>query len=677
MPFCLPQQLADKIKQAIKSGKLNPAKLNNMTSKERRAFLSDIVGTENAKEVNLLFEQKLLLVNQERAMYDWAKQITGMSKEQKEATLQKIRATYAEKKRRVYSPKENEVFLNEIVADVYSKKFRTEITLDEAQKITELTADVARTKEKLGDLSNWQTEEFILTGSKNDALNFGAAKVAMDNYVGGLKTQATKRTWEKWRPINNAIVAFNFIADNSRAIVASVDNSVWGRQGLPVLFRRPSVWAKNFAKSWKDIARTFKGGNKTGDDIINGVKAEIFSRENYMKGRYTIKGERKLDVGVKEEEFPTSLPSKIPVLGRFFRAAEVAYEAGAMRMRVDIVDKIYSLAEKSGIDMTDNFEVGSINELVNSMTGRGRFGKRGAGEGAQAFANKAFFSVKFFKSNWDKLTLHAGSSMSRFARKQAAINLLRQGVGTMIILAIASALNPDSVDPDPRSANFGKIKIGNIRFDTTGGISSLIILIARLLPTKREKEWGQYIKSSISGTFTKLGQGYGVPDGMDMLWNFTENKFSPLFSVIKEVVSQETFEGDKPTVLAELQNLTVPIIIEEGITAAQSEGFATTMLALIAEAIGVSANTYIYNVNWNTSLGKELKQFKEDIGEKEFKKANQRYNDKINKGLLELQKDSEWQKLDNEDKKKEITKMKANIKSDIFKDYRFKYKRKK
>ena len=139
MPFCLQLEEANKIKATIRSGKLSPEKMVAMTSQERRAFLAEIVGTENAKEVNLLFERKLLLKNQERAMYDWAAEITGLSKEQKEATREKIRETYAEKKRMVEDPAENEKFLNEIVADTYSKKFKTEITLDEAQTITELS----------------------------------------------------------------------------------------------------------------------------------------------------------------------------------------------------------------------------------------------------------------------------------------------------------------------------------------------------------------------------------------------------------------------------------------------------------------------------------------------------------------------------------------------------------
>ena len=675
--ICIPRKQIEKIKQAIRTGKITPEKLMEMTSQERRMFFEQIIGKEYAKDINLLFEKKLLLKNQERAVYNWAREIMGLSKTEKKAILNKIRETYAEKRRRVYNPKENEMFLDEIVSDVYSKKFNRDVSLQEAEIITDLSRDLVTAKEKLGDLTRWMTEDFVLKTSKKDALDFGASKVAMDNYLGNLKKLATQREWLNLTMaksikeageaiINNAMVSFNFIAENSRAIVASVDNSLWGRQGLSVLFRRPDVWAKDFAKSWRDIYQVFKGGNKSGDDIMNGVKTEIYSRENYMKGRYTPTGERKLDIGIREEEFPTSAPSRIPALGRFFRAAEVAYEVGAMRLRVDVADKFYSMAERTEVDMTNKFEIGSINEMINSMTGRGRMP---LGEATQAGINKVFFSVKFFKSNFDKLTLHAGSKMSSSARKQAGINLLYLIAGIAIILAIAKKLDPDSVTFDPTNANFGKIKIGNVRFDVTGGMSSLVILASRLIFQKTT--------SSITGTVTKLGEGFGTPTGMDMFWNFMENKFSPMFSVIKEIVKQRTFEGSRPTVLAEIQNLTVPIIIEEGMTAAKSEGFATIMLALIAEAIGISANAYIYNVDWNFNPGKELQQFKIKIGDIKFKEANQKYNDEINKGLLDLQRSEKWPKMDNEEKKVEITKMKDKAKNKIFQEYNFEYIKKK
>ena len=59
--YCLPRPFAKKLMDAISSGKLNPEKLNKMNSSEVREFLEPIVGKENAKEVNLLYEKTKLL----------------------------------------------------------------------------------------------------------------------------------------------------------------------------------------------------------------------------------------------------------------------------------------------------------------------------------------------------------------------------------------------------------------------------------------------------------------------------------------------------------------------------------------------------------------------------------------------------------------------------------------
>lgn len=597
-------------------------------------------------------------------MYNWARDMMGLSKIQKEETLQKIRDTYAEKKRRVYDPREDETFLNEIASDVYTKKYKTDVSLEEAQTITELSQEMKRTKEKMKDDFTWKTRQ--------DGLEFGAAKVALDNYTGALKLEANKELITnpfKSRKMGemasamktNARISFNFIADNSRAMVASIDNSFFGRQGIKALLRPTTskIWVNSFGKSFSDISKTITGGVKEGDAILDGIKTEVYSRENYLNGRYELG--KKLDIGTSEEEFPTSAPSRIPVLGRLFKASEVAYTAGAMRMRADMADKFYSMAENTGVDMENKEEVGEINTMVNSMTGRGSLGRL---EGAAPMVNKVFFSAKFFKANLDTLTKPITAKTS-FARKQAAINLLSMIANVGAILLIADTIDDDSVDFDPRSANFGKIKIGNVRLDITGGIGSIAILASRILT--------QSSKSSVTGTTSEFGDGYGSQTGMDAIWNFTENKFSPMFSVAKELVEQETFEGDKPTLLSEVKNLSVPIIVDTAIEAQRQEGLATALLATIADAIGISANVYSYSVNWENNLGKELAQFKERVGDKKFKEANKEYNEEVNAFINKMSKDEEYLSKDNEDKKSLLFKEKSNIKDKIFKKYKFKY----
>jgi hypothetical protein len=606
--YCLPEPFVGKMKEAMKSGKIDPMKLNEMDSATRRKFLSEIIGEDHSQQVNLLFEKKLLLKNQEKAMYDWAKQITGLSKKDKEETALKIKKAFEEKQRRVYDPKEHEQFLNEITSDVYSKKYKTGVSLEEAQKITELTQDAKVTREKLDELAKANPDK------NNHGIN--ADKVALDNYIGDLKIQANKRIMinplkeptiggKANAMLNNAKVSANFIAENSRAIKASLDNSLWGRQGARVLAdpRFSKIWAEKFAESWINIEKTFRGGIgkgasgkdiflsrdavKVGEDLVNGTKAKLYGNKNYLNGRYDAnmpgggKPGTKLDIGTGEEPFPTSWPEKIPVLGRFFKGTNVAYEAGAMDLRATVADKYYSMLEKTGVNLTDNKIVGDINEVINGMTGRATFGGK-AGKAEKAI-NNAFFSIKFFKSNLDYLTMpfRGSERISMPARKLAATNLLYTIATTATVLKIAKELNPEDNKNifNPTSSNFGKIKAGKMTVDTTHGAGGIVVAAARIIAQQ---------STNNKGISTPLG-GYGKSDGMDILYDFTENKLSPVASVIKDIIKQKTFTGEKPTFLGETKNLTMPITLGN-IGQFSKEPAPMALIGLIADGLGFNTN---------------------------------------------------------------------------------------
>jgi hypothetical protein len=530
--------------------------------------------------------------------------------------------------------------------------------------ITELASNLQKAKEKV---------ESNISENKEDNLKYGSDKVALNNYTNGIRLDALVKTLEnplKQKKLKDKVLSLardgrisaEFIADNSRALVASLDNSFFGRQGIKVLLRPDTakIWWKAFSKSFGDIYKVLKSGTKTGDEILDSIKAEIYGRPNARNGRYG-NTKQQLDVGMREEDIPTSAPAKIPLFGRLFKASEVAYAGGAMRMRADLADKFYDMANKAGKDLSKKEEVAAINDLVNIMTGRGNLGRM---ESWSSGVNKVFFSIKFFKANIDTLIKPATAKTS-FARKQAAYNLLSMTAIITIVLAIANALNPDSVEEDPRSSDFGKIKVGNTRVDITGGIGSILILVAR--------GFSQSYKSSTTGLLSKYGEDYMSPVFMDAIWDFTENKFSPMASMIKEIANQKTFEGDKVTFMTSLQSLTVPIIAETIIDANEKEGLATALMAMIIDGLGLSVNIYDYQTNWNTSTAKDLVAFKEKVGENKFVEANDKYNKLINEYINDMKTDKTYQKLTEEEKRANLTKKKSQLKNSVFSKYGFKY----
>jgi hypothetical protein len=254
-----------------------------------------------------------------------------------------------------------------------------------------------------------------------------------------------------------------------------------------------------------------------------------------------------------------------------------------------VFDKYMEIAERSGVDL-DKAQLESVGKMVNSLTGRGHLGKA---EGAADLVNNVFFSARKVKSDWDVLTAHTfDQSVTPFVRKQAAINLVKVIGGTAAVLATADVVSraidgKGAVEWDPRSSDFGQIKIGNTRFDMTGGMRSIPTLAARLVTMSS--------KSTTTGKVTPLNSGkFGAATGFDTFINFLGNKLSPAASVIKDILKGQDFQGNKPTLVNEAVNFAEPLPLTNAreLINDPSTSSATAVAAILADALGISTNTY-------------------------------------------------------------------------------------
>ena len=91
-PFCLIKEHADKFLAKLKSGEINPEKMNSLSSEERRKFFEGFMDAEAAKQTNVLFEKTLLLKNTERGMIRWAEKLSGVTMKQREKIIKQIKA---------------------------------------------------------------------------------------------------------------------------------------------------------------------------------------------------------------------------------------------------------------------------------------------------------------------------------------------------------------------------------------------------------------------------------------------------------------------------------------------------------------------------------------------------------------------------------------------------------
>ena len=547
MAYCLPKHLANDFLKKIKSGEISPDKLTKMTSQERNATFAELLGKENSQKVNALFESKLLLKNQQQGIISWVKTVGGMKAEVKRDILSKV-----EKMTEVLQPAEKTAFLNDLV----TQKLGMSVSLEEANTIAKLAKDIS--------------DKRTIRDAGGDRLEYGRAKVAFGNYVSDLKNASKRLT--PLEMLASPVRLVTEVAGTSKAIKASMDNSAIFRQGWKTLWTHPLIWQKNARRSFVDIWQTF---GKT--SVMNELKADIYSRPNY-----NLMVKAKLAVGTVEEEFPSTLPRKIPLVGKVYKASENAFTAFVYRQRADIFDKYVDVARKNGIDLTDKLQIESIGKLVNSLVGRGNIGRL---EPVADILNNVFFSPRLLKSHIDVLTLHSADKMSGFARKQAAINLLKIISGTAAVLATAEAIRPGSVEKDPRSADFGKIRVGDTRFDVSGGMASIVVLASRLI--------SQSTKSSTTGRVREINTGkYGASTGKDVIYNFFENKLSPAARAARDILEGKDFDGKKPTALSTLNTLYTPIIIENYDELKNNPKAADVLGAMIADGLGIGTNTY-------------------------------------------------------------------------------------
>lgn len=651
MSYCIPKHLIDKFKLGLKDGSINPDKLFRMKSADRREFLKEYVGENNAQWVNAQFEGKMILKNFQAGAVSWAKSIAGLKPEVKRDLLSRIERM---QEKDLLDPKSEQEFKEDLVAH----KLGTAVTLAEAAEISSLASEATKAKEVA--LSSPRRKEG--ESATPEELAWGLAEVKLKRYRDNLINEAERQTVRE--VLMNPKGYWGHIvkmAGQSKALRASMDVSALFRQGINTLKTSPTIWAKNAVKTFKDIAKTFKSD----EDVLDFITADIISDPMYQ----TMK-QAKLDIGVMEENFPEHVMGKVPFLRKIYAASDVAYTGFVRRVRVDTFKKFYEIAEKTGIDMADEAQLKGIGTLVNSLTGRGHLGKA---EPAANALNNLFFAPRFVKAQFDVLTAHFfDKKATPFAKKMAGINLMKIVGTTAATLAIAKALDPDSVELDTASSNFGKIKVGGYTFDVTGGMGSLFVLATKVFTGRS--------KSATTGVVSDLNQGgFSDKTRLSTIYNFLENKLSPVASVARDWLRGETFEGNKPTILGSVSSLVSPITYESAFKNLDDPNKAGLVASIIADSVGISSQSTeldaVKTVSAMKSVEKEVKRLEkagDDRGAQELEKKNQKILDRgeeleeyvkeVNDIQKEIKDVQDSVELSKEAKKKELNGLNKELK---------------
>lgn len=598
--ICLPPALVNKFTDALRTGKIVPEKLGKMTSDERRAYFKDIVGEGNAKAVNSLFESKMLLKNQKFAYTNWAKKVAGLTPEVKRDLITRI-----SKLDHVLNPAEERGFLK----DLASTKLGLDVTHSEASNIAALSSNLKTAAESKATDGTFKSLE--------QRMAYGKAHYDLANYVQGLKDVAAKQPARSL--LSHPVQGISKVANLSRSFKTVGDLSIAFRNGFKMMAIHPTVWAKAFKTSFTSMFKTLGG-----KDAWREVQAYVRSSPYYddmVKANLLPKS---------EEAYPVSIPEKIPILGRVAKSTQVGYEAMAQMMRVDGYTKIIQGAEKAGVDITDAKFKTDLGKLVGALTNRGSLGAKLEPSAntinAFLFSPRALASTLHLATDWARTDYHS------YIRRQAGYNVLKVGAVVAGTLAIANALAPGSVEQDERSANFGKIKIGDTAFDVTGGMGTLLTLGARMYKNST--------KSTTTGAITPLGSGFGQTSRMDVIMNFFENKAAPAPSVLIALAKGKDGAGQplNPKSVAE-QGL-IPLGVETGLNAKTDKNpkNPNAVVTMLLDDLGITASVQNPLSNGNkttldTTTSKSMLQFKKNVGQQKFDQLGQQYDKAYNTWL--------------------------------------------
>jgi hypothetical protein len=388
------------------------------------------------------------------------------------------------------------------------------------------------------------------------------------------------------------------VVNMPKSLMASADLSAPLRQGAILSARHPVLATRAF----KEMINQFLSGKeaqKWHDDLIR--------TDGYIRAKKSglFISEPMARLVAKEEAFMSNLAEKIPVYGRFVKGSNRAYSAFLNKMRMDVFNQHHKALMDAGFKgEVMKKELEAMAYLINNFTGRGGLGKA---EIAAPLLNSLFFAPRFVKSRLNiladtasgfgliqgglaKTSVGRGFGLKGTITPRARIEAYKAmasyiGMG-WTVLQLAKLAGAD-VEADPRSSDFGKIKIGDTRYDIWAGLQQPAVLFSRLKT--------QATKSTRTGKITPLGEGYKADDGLDVLGRFMRTKTSPQLSTFLSHQSGE-FMDRKPFSWAEAaKGMVIPLVYQDLLSAYQEKGVggAVDILPTLPPSLfGVGVQTY-------------------------------------------------------------------------------------
>lgn len=525
------------------------------------------------------------------------------------------------------------------------------------QGIVDFAAKVASKNGKA--LSPELEQELIQTATEVSKMADGVEKASA---IQRMIEMAQQPTWKD--KLGNFVKG---VLSTPRGIMATGDLSFAIRQGGVLGSRYPAEWAaavKNSAKYAVSDESFQKGMTDLANlkDVNGDYLGNVFKKMDLSLNAVTGKSE---EVFGNTSVLESKALKKVGI-GHVVAASDRAFSGAAADLRANVAKKI--IDGYGGVKAMENWDDKALKDLgrvLNTSTGRGvgseaNFVGRGF-EKAAPFFSDTLFSARLWKSRLDLLNPVYYATLSPAARKVALQSSSSFAAVVSATLAAGAAAGA-TVETNPLSSDFGKMKFGNTRYDVMGGLQQNIVLAARQIMGEK--------KTSDGSTIDLTEGGYGKPNRFTVLSDFVTNKETPVLATATRLLKGTGIDGKPVNPWTEVAKLFIPLGLMDTNSLIQSnagngdasatpgqtaknltdpKGVATAMAQASPSFFGVGVQTY----------GGGTKQIAADSGvdpttldPKQLKKYKDNVNKDFVKGLSEaeqhaynLSKDSKLEKV--------------------------------
>jgi hypothetical protein len=350
---------------------------------------------------------------------------------------------------------------------------------------------------------------------------------------------------------------------------AGYDLSATGRQGLAQIAAHPTYLKEAFAEQVKAFAS---------EDAFNSFIESIRSRPDFQQMKDAGLYLSHVAGDAVEEPFASKLARKIPGV----RASDRAYSAALDSIRVQAWDNYVSSLPAHLRDSPDT--LGAVADLINISTGRGKVALLDRSKLGRAFVdalNVPFFSPRNTASKFNLLSPARviRNAVNPATRPVAWLQMRDafRGLSTMgTTLGLAHVAGLD-VGVDPRSSDFGKLRVGEAVYDLTGGEGFTVRYLASMARSFRAVEQGKKLKPR------------ETPQALTL--HYLRSQLQPLSSSGVDLATGETYEGEPATLTDAALNQIVPFVVEDALKGYHAEGWKGAAKSLPG-VLGVGVGFY-------------------------------------------------------------------------------------